>query len=113
MCPAGSPGALPGHGRLESEKTTPRRSGKLCQVATVNGDHRQLSVGIVGAGFGGVGLGIRLRQEGFGDFTIFERGETVGGVWRANTYPGAAWSDPRGRACPCQVARRGARSRPT
>ena len=27
-------------------------------------------------------------------FTIFERGETVGGVWRANTYPGAACDVP-------------------
>jgi cation diffusion facilitator CzcD-associated flavoprotein CzcO len=52
------------------------------------------SVGIVGAGFGGIGMGIRLKQEGVEDFTIFERGETVGGVWRANTYPGAACDVP-------------------
>jgi cation diffusion facilitator CzcD-associated flavoprotein CzcO len=63
-------------------------------VSAANGQHRQLSVGIVGAGFGGVGMGIRLQQEGFEDFTIFERGETVGGVWRANTYPGAACDVP-------------------
>ena len=55
---------------------------------------RQISVGVVGAGFGGVGMGIRLRQEGIEDFTIFERGATVGGVWRANTYPGAACDVP-------------------
>ena len=48
----------------------------------------------MGAGFGGVGMGIRLRQEGIDDFEIFERGETVGGVWRANTYPGAACDVP-------------------
>ncbi len=59
-----------------------------------NGDRRRLSVGIVGAGFGGVGIGIRLKQSGIEDFTIFERGETVGGVWRANTYPGAACDVP-------------------
>jgi cation diffusion facilitator CzcD-associated flavoprotein CzcO len=59
-----------------------------------NGSKRAISVGIVGAGFGGVGMGIRLRQEGIEDFTIFERGETVGGVWRANTYPGAACDVP-------------------
>ncbi|MSO40648.1 MAG: NAD(P)/FAD-dependent oxidoreductase [Solirubrobacterales bacterium] len=53
-----------------------------------------MSVGIVGAGFGGVGLGIRLKQEGIEDFTIFERGDSVGGVWRANTYPGAACDVP-------------------
>jgi len=63
-------------------------------VASRNGNQRHLSVGIVGGGFGGVGMGIRLRQEGIEDFTIFERGETVGGVWRANTYPGAACDVP-------------------
>jgi cation diffusion facilitator CzcD-associated flavoprotein CzcO len=59
-----------------------------------NGNQRPLSVGIVGAGFGGVGIGIRLLSEGFEDFTIFERGDSVGGVWRANTYPGAACDVP-------------------
>src|SRR5215212_7864097 len=59
-----------------------------------NGARRGLSVGVVGAGFGGVGVGIRLRQAGVEDFTIFERGGTVGGVWRANTYPGAACDVP-------------------
>jgi cation diffusion facilitator CzcD-associated flavoprotein CzcO len=53
-----------------------------------------ISVGIVGAGFGGVGVGIKLAKQGIHDFTIFERGETVGGVWRANTYPGAACDVP-------------------
>ena len=59
-----------------------------------NGDRRQLSVGVVGAGFGGVGMGIKLRRAGIENFTIFERGESVGGVWRANTYPGAACDVP-------------------
>jgi cation diffusion facilitator CzcD-associated flavoprotein CzcO len=59
-----------------------------------NGASRELSVGIVGAGFGGVGIGIRLRQAGFESFEIFERGDSVGGVWRANTYPGAACDVP-------------------
>ena len=39
-------------------------------------------------------MGARLRMAGIDDFTIFERGETVGGVWRANTYPGAACDVP-------------------
>jgi len=63
-------------------------------MSATNGSNRQISVGIVGAGFGGVGMGIRLRQAGITDFTIFERGATVGGVWRANTYPGAACDVP-------------------
>ena len=63
-------------------------------MTPANGSKRPISVGIVGAGFGGVGMGIRLREAGIEDFEIFERGETVGGVWRANTYPGAACDVP-------------------
>jgi len=46
------------------------------------------SVGIIGAGPGGLALGIFLRKAGFRDFTIFDREDGVGGTWRINTYPG-------------------------
>lgn len=49
-----------------------------------------LSVGIIGAGPGGLALGIMLSRAGFRDFTIFDREEGVGGTWRINTYPGLA-----------------------
>jgi cation diffusion facilitator CzcD-associated flavoprotein CzcO len=62
-------------------------------MSAANGT-RPLSVAIVGAGFSGIGTGIRLRREGIDDFTIYERGDSVGGVWRANTYPGAACDVP-------------------
>ncbi|WP_046301073.1 NAD(P)/FAD-dependent oxidoreductase [Mycobacterium sp. UM_Kg27] len=48
------------------------------------------SVGIIGAGPGGLALGILLRRDGFSDFTIFDREDGVGGTWRINTYPGLA-----------------------
>ncbi|MGE5696142.1 MAG: flavin-containing monooxygenase [Candidatus Sericytochromatia bacterium] len=48
------------------------------------------SVGIIGAGPGGLALGILLRKAGFRDFTIFDREDGVGGTWRVNTYPGLA-----------------------
>lgn len=51
---------------------------------------RPLSVGIIGAGPGGLALGILLRRAGFTDFTIFDREDGVGGTWRINTYPGLA-----------------------
>jgi cation diffusion facilitator CzcD-associated flavoprotein CzcO len=35
-----------------------------------------------------------LTRAGFGSFEIFERGSNVGGVWRDNTYPGAACDVP-------------------
>jgi cation diffusion facilitator CzcD-associated flavoprotein CzcO len=52
------------------------------------------SVAIVGAGFGGLGLGIRLKRAGIRSFTIFDRGDDVGGTWRDNTYPGLACDVP-------------------
>jgi cyclohexanone monooxygenase len=51
---------------------------------------RSLSVGIIGAGPGGLALGIFLRKAGFSDFVIFDREDGVGGTWRINTYPGLA-----------------------
>jgi cation diffusion facilitator CzcD-associated flavoprotein CzcO len=55
---------------------------------------RKRRAAIVGAGFGGLGAAIRLQQQGLMDFEIFERGASAGGVWRANTYPGAACDVP-------------------
>jgi cation diffusion facilitator CzcD-associated flavoprotein CzcO len=51
-------------------------------------------VAIIGAGFSGLGLAIRLRQRGTTDFVVLERGHTVGGTWRDNTYPGATCDVP-------------------
>jgi cation diffusion facilitator CzcD-associated flavoprotein CzcO len=44
---------------------------------------------IIGAGFSGLGMGIRLKRAGVDDFVILEQGAEVGGTWRDNTYPGA------------------------
>ena len=51
-------------------------------------------VAIIGAGFGGLGAGTRLRQAGMTDFVILERAASVGGTWRDNTYPGCACDVP-------------------
>jgi cation diffusion facilitator CzcD-associated flavoprotein CzcO len=51
-------------------------------------------VAIAGAGFAGIGLGIRLRQQGETDFVVLERSHEVGGVWRDNSYPGCACDVP-------------------
>src|SRR5215475_4710169 len=45
---------------------------------------------IIGCGFGGIALAIALKKAGFSAFTILERASDVGGVWRDNSYPGAA-----------------------
>jgi len=44
---------------------------------------------IIGAGFGGLCMGIRLKTRGDDDFIIVEKADEVGGTWRENTYPGA------------------------
>ena len=51
------------------------------------------SVGIIGAGAGGIAMGIQLAAGGY-DFTIFDRAEGFGGTWRHNTFPGAACDVP-------------------
>ncbi|MDY5839385.1 MAG: NAD(P)/FAD-dependent oxidoreductase, partial [Corynebacterium camporealensis] len=45
---------------------------------------------ILGAGYGGLGMGAQLRRDGLDNFVILEAADEVGGVWRDNTYPGAA-----------------------
>jgi cation diffusion facilitator CzcD-associated flavoprotein CzcO len=49
---------------------------------------------IVGTGFAGLGMAIRLKQAGIHDFTVLEQGHEVGGTWRDNHYPGAACDVP-------------------
>ncbi|WP_323743571.1 flavin-containing monooxygenase [Agreia pratensis] len=49
---------------------------------------------IVGAGFAGLGAGIRLARRGDKSFVILERAGDVGGTWRDNTYPGVACDIP-------------------
>ncbi|WP_040793692.1 flavin-containing monooxygenase [Nocardia paucivorans] len=52
------------------------------------------SILVIGAGFGGIGVAIELRRHGFDDITILEKASDLGGVWRENTYPGAACDVP-------------------
>jgi cation diffusion facilitator CzcD-associated flavoprotein CzcO len=49
-----------------------------------------VDVAIVGSGFAGLGAAVRLRQAGREDFVVLEKGDTLGGTWRDNTYPGCA-----------------------
>jgi cyclohexanone monooxygenase len=53
----------------------------------------KIAVGIIGAGAGGIAMGIQLAAGGY-DFTIFDRADGFGGTWRHNTFPGAACDVP-------------------
>jgi cation diffusion facilitator CzcD-associated flavoprotein CzcO len=49
---------------------------------------------IVGSGFAGICMAIRLKQAGFDDFVVLEKNDDLGGTWRDNTYPGCACDVP-------------------
>lgn len=43
---------------------------------------------VVGAGFGGLVTGVKLKDQGVDDFLIVEKGGDIGGTWYWNQYPG-------------------------
>lgn len=49
---------------------------------------------IVGTGFSGLCMAIKLKEAGIHDFVLLERSDAVGGTWRDNHYPGAACDVP-------------------
>ncbi|HUI28471.1 MAG TPA: NAD(P)/FAD-dependent oxidoreductase [Candidatus Kryptonia bacterium] len=48
-----------------------------------------VEVVVIGGGFGGLLAGARLREAGFADVRIIEKGGDFGGTWYWNRYPGA------------------------
>jgi cation diffusion facilitator CzcD-associated flavoprotein CzcO len=56
--------------------------------------HAEVNTLIIGTGFAGLGMAIRLKRRGDDDFLILERAHDVGGTWRDNNYPGAACDVP-------------------
>ena len=62
---------------------------KTVQTPKANSEiHTQIA--IIGGGFGGIAMAIRLLQQGNQDFLILEKANDFGGTWRENRYPGAA-----------------------
>lgn len=53
-----------------------------------------VNVFVVGAGFAGLGMAVKLAERNETDFLVIDRGDDVGGTWRDNTYPGAACDVP-------------------
>ncbi|MEA2190210.1 MAG: hypothetical protein QOI73_331 [Solirubrobacteraceae bacterium] len=58
------------------------------------GEPERVRIAIVGGGFAGLGMAIRLKQAGIEDFVVLERAGDVGGTWQANTYPGCQCDVP-------------------
>ena len=57
------------------------------------------TIAIIGAGFSGLCMGIKLKEAGLTSFKIYEKAEKVGGTWRENTYPGVACDVPSHLYC--------------
>ena len=55
---------------------------------------RQLRVIVIGAGMSGILAAIKLKEMGQNDIAVYEKGATVGGTWRENTYPGLTCDVP-------------------
>ena len=53
-----------------------------------------VGVAIIGSGFAGLGVALRLLDTGDRDFVILEKAGDVGGTWRDNTYPGCQCDVP-------------------
>ena len=49
---------------------------------------------IIGSGFSGLGMAIKLKELGMDDYIVIERHGHVGGTWYANKYPGCACDVP-------------------
>ncbi|KAB0570348.1 flavin-containing monooxygenase [Pseudomonas sp. R11F] len=49
-----------------------------------------IDIAIIGSGFAGLCMAIKLKEAGVTDFLIAEQAETLGGTWRDNHYPGCA-----------------------
>ncbi|MGD8859061.1 MAG: NAD(P)/FAD-dependent oxidoreductase [Myxococcales bacterium] len=63
-------------------------------LRTPAGQPRHVRMAIVGSGFAGLCMAIKLKQAGRHDFVILERADAVGGTWRDNTYPGCECDVP-------------------
>ncbi len=74
-----------------SRKTT---TDTVAPTGATPGEARHVRVAIVGTGFSGLGMAIRLKQQGIDDFVVLERADDIGGTWRDNTYPGCACDVP-------------------
>lgn len=54
----------------------------------MSGSGRRLRVAIVGSGFGGIAMAVKLRARTDAEFVIFEQDSGIGGTWWQNRYPG-------------------------
>lgn len=85
----------PAHTVLNMASTTAYHAPPVATGASgAPAPEQMLDAVIIGAGFGGIAAAIKLRDAGFRDVVVLEKGPDVGGCWRENTYPGCACDVP-------------------
>lgn len=81
-------------GRKISSDNHHQRTAFPDVLANSDTDIPHVHIAILGTGFSGLGMAIRLKQRGYNDFVVIERADDIGGTWRDNTYPGCACDIP-------------------
>ena len=69
-----------------------RTQRKINPISKENDD--EYHVIVIGSGFSGIGLGIKMNRLGLDDYILLERHDRLGGTWYANKYPGCACDVP-------------------
>jgi cation diffusion facilitator CzcD-associated flavoprotein CzcO len=69
---------------VETRKAPPAHEGQPMNA------HDTVDIAIIGSGFAGLCMAIKLKEAGFNDFFIAEQADALGGTWRDNHYPGCA-----------------------
>src|SRR5262245_24181079 len=60
----------------------------------MNSTIERVEVAIIGTGFAGLTMAIKLEEAGFSRYVLLEKSSEVGGTWRDNHYPGCACDVP-------------------
>jgi len=80
----------PSEGEQKPERILKRHLHEYAERKRTDGpyaDKLDIDVLIVGAGFGGTYLLYEMRKAGF-KTVLYEAGQSFGGTWRWNVYPG-------------------------
>ena len=81
-------------GRMHASGGRQQGAGVAQMASEALAGETRVGVAILGTGFSGLGMAIRLKQQGRDDFVVLERADDVGGTWRDNTYSGCACDVP-------------------
>src|SRR5580765_8275517 len=73
-----------------AQRVKPGRDSDQQQSSSDGVSAPHVRVAILGAGFAGLGLAIRLKRQGYDDFLVIEREASLGGTRNVNSYPGCA-----------------------